>query len=339
MTRFLAIPGLDAVNYARHELHADARLWVEKNCYVDVIIEMLHALRFEPLAALGFCVAVDFEGDNFTFFKPSHDEIRALYGVDIQELNVWRPLLEHVEHHLAAGKLISTEADSFFLPDTSGTDYQRNHVKTTIIIADVDRERRRLGYFHNASYHALEGDDFEQLFRLHTPPDAVVLPFFAELIRVDRGVHRPAAELARMARGFLGTHVERRPSSNPIERFGRRFAAELSSIQERGLAFYHQWAFATIRQFGAAYELLEHHLRWIAKVDRGGADDAATLTSAAEDFGQVSAGAKTFILKAARAVNSRKPFDASPSIDEMARAWSRGIASLERLALPSRSAA
>ena len=91
------------------------------------------------------------------------------------------------------------------------------------------------------------------------------LPFYAELIRADRGVRRSATELARIARSLLVTHVQRRPERNPIEHFGRRFAADLSSIQARGLAFYHQFAFATIRQFGAAYELLAQHLRWIAK--------------------------------------------------------------------------
>jgi len=43
-------------------------------------IELLHALRLEPLAALGSCAAVDFEGDNFTFYKPSHDDLRELFG-------------------------------------------------------------------------------------------------------------------------------------------------------------------------------------------------------------------------------------------------------------------
>ena len=50
--------------------------WVEKNCYVDVWIELLHALGLEPLAMLAFTVAVDFEGDQWTFFKPSHDDLR-----------------------------------------------------------------------------------------------------------------------------------------------------------------------------------------------------------------------------------------------------------------------
>lgn len=313
------LPALRAAGYVRHMLHAEDRLWVEKNCYVDVVIELLHALGLEPLAAMGFCAAVDFEGDNFTFFKPDHEELRQLYGVDFQELNVWRPLLEHAQEHLGAGKFISTEANSFWLPDTSGTDYRRNHVKTTIIIADVDAAAKHLGYFHNAGYHELGGEDFDRTFRVGTEPDATVLPLFAEMVRVDRLTCRPGAALAAIALERLAVHASRRPTANPVRRWGARFAAELPQLQERGLPYYHAWAFATTRQLGASMELLAAHLRWLAD-----ARPSASLTTAADEFQRLSGGAKTFILKAARAVNSRKPLDASATFDEMALAWERG---------------
>lgn len=337
MSRVLAVPGLSAASYQRHAVHADDRLWVEKNCYVDVIIELVHALGLEPLAAMGFCAAIDFEGDNFTFFKPSHEDLRVLYGVDIQELNVWRPLIEHATHHLAAGKLISTEADSFHLPDTSGTDYRRNHVKSTIILADLDVDARRLGYFHNAGYFALEGEDFDNLFRLNVPREPTFLPLFAELVRVDRLLRRPRVELATMARGLLARHFGRRPENNPIEAFQRRFQADLPDVQQRGLDYYHLWAFATTRQMGAAFELLALHLRWLGD---SGVNDGDDLVTAARHFTHLSATAKTFILKGARAVNSRKPFDAAPAFGEMSRAWAEGMAALERaLRIPAVSAA
>src|ERR1700733_9920799 len=88
VTRFLALPGLDASTYQRHAVHAPDRMWTEKNCYVDVWIELLHVLGLEPLAMAPFAVAVDFEGDQWTFYKPSHEELRELYGVDVQELTV-----------------------------------------------------------------------------------------------------------------------------------------------------------------------------------------------------------------------------------------------------------
>ena len=313
------LPSLRAAGYVRHTLHADDRLWVEKNCYVDVVIELVHALGLEPLAAMGFCAAVDFEGDNFTFFKPDHEELRELYGVDFQEMNVWRPLLEHAQEHVGAGKFISTEANAFWLPDTSGTDYRRNHVKTTIIIASVDAEARQLGYFHNAGYHELGGEDFEKLFRVGAEPDPTFLPLFAEIVRVDGLQRRPGVELASIALARLAVHSSRRPRVNPVRRWGARFATELPHLQERGLPYYHAWAFATTRQVGASMELLAAHLRWLA-----GERPSAHLTAAADEFQRLSEGAKTFILKAARAVNSRKPLDAAATFEEMASSWERG---------------
>lgn len=326
MTRVQALPGLEAETYRRHELHAEHRVWVEKNCYVDVFIELLHALRLEPLAVLGSCAAVDFEGDGFTFYKPSHEDLRELYGVNVQELNVWLPLMEHAREHLANGDFIATEADAYLLPDTSGTDYGRNHVKTTIILADLDLDRRRLGYFHNASYHVLGGEDFDRLFRAGAAPDLTFLPLFAELVRVDRLIARPNRELATMALGLLARHLSRRPLENPVERFRRRFERDLGAIQERGLNFDHAWAFATVRQLGAASELLAAHLRWLA-----GAGLDPVFADASRQFDAVSVGAKTFILKAARAVNTRRPFDGAAIFDQMAGGWAQGMETLARL--------
>ena len=318
MTR--ALP-LDAANYPRHSLHGEDREWVEKNCYVDVWIEAVHALGCDPMAMLGFVVAVDFEGDQWTFFKPPHDELRELYGIDVQELNVWRPLRDHTQLYIEGGKLISTEADAFYLPDTAGTDYQRQHTKSTIIINEFDFVQRRMGYFHNAGYYALEGDDFTHLFRVGYPADPTFMPLFAEAVRVDRVVKRPAEELRTIARRLLTKHLARRPTDNPVTRFGARFATDLAWIQGNGLAFYHAWAFATIRQLGAAMELLALHLRWLG-------DDASM--AAADRFAMISTLNKAFILKAARAVNAKRALDAGPMFAEMSAAWQAGIDALVR---------
>ncbi len=325
VTRVRPLPRLDAAGYQRHMLHAGERTWVEKNCYVDVFIELIHALGLEPLAAMGACAAIDFEGDNFTFFKPLHDELRALYGLDVQELNVWRPLVEHAQLQLGAGKFITTEADSFYLPDTDGTDYRRNHVKTTIILADLDADARRLGYFHNAGYFQLAGDDFDGVFRLSPVSGPDVLPLFAELIRVDRLVRLAPDELGRVALALLARTVARRPAANPMDAFRRRFDVDLPEIQARGIAHYHAWAFATVRQTGAAFELLALHLRWLVST---GADHA--LAGAANDFDRISTAAKTLILKGTRIVRPGKVFDATATFHELSQAWDHGMSTLVR---------
>jgi uncharacterized protein DUF1839 len=309
-----ALP-LDASAYQRHLLHADDRVWVEKNCYVDIWLELIHALGCEPMAILPFVCAIDFEGDQWTFFKPPHDELYGLYGVDVQELNVWRPLIDHAIEHLGAGKLISTEADAWWLPDTSGTDYRTQHTKTTIVLNEVDLDGKRLGYFHNASYHALEGEDFERTF---APRE---MPLYAEIVKVDRVVRRERAELVEMSRAALARHLARRPEA-PVARFRARFEQDLPAMTERGLAYYHAWAFGTVRQLGAAAELLALYARWLDD----GLDDAAAA------FEVVSTACKTFILKAARAVNAKRSLDASALFDAMDGGWARGLGRLERVA-------
>ena len=322
MSRINALPQLDANNYSRSVLHAEGCVWVEKNCYIDIWIEVLQALRLEPRAILPFTVAIDFEGDQWTFFKPPHDELRELYGLDVQELNVWRPLIDHAVEHLAAGRLISTEADAFWLPDTSGTDYRRQHTKSTIVLADLDVERQRLGYFHNAGYFELSGEDFVRTFRVGHEPDPTFMPLFAETIRLERVVHRPDAELLDLSRGLWRKHLRRVPSSNPVQRFQARFDGELTAMHERGLGYYHAWAFATTRQLGASFELAASNLRWMQGLGQPGLDEAITA------FDLIAANSKSFILKGARVVNSKRAFDGVAMFGEMSAAWERGLASL-----------
>jgi hypothetical protein len=325
VTRINALPQLDAANYQRSVLHAEDCTWVEKNCYVDIWIEVIHALGLESRAILPFTVAIDFEGDQWTFFKPPHDELRDLYGIDVQELNVWRPLIEHAVEHLGAGRLISTEADAFWLPDTSGTDYRRQHTKSTIVLADIDIEQRRLGYFHNAGYFMLEGEDFARTFRLDQPSDPTFMPLFAETVRMDRQVSRPTHELVELSLALWRKHLRRVPVTNPVDRFKERFSRDLEALQARGLAHYHAWAFATTRQLGAAFELAARNLRWLQ------ANGVASVDEPAQAFEVVASNSKSFILKGARAVNAKRPFDGTQMFTEMSSAWERGIGNLRSL--------
>jgi len=321
MSSYSVIPGLTQATYSRHALHGEGVIWPEKNCYADLWIELLHAQKLAPEAMLPFVLAVDFEGDQWTFFKPSHDELRQLYGIEVSELTVWLPLLQHAREHTAAGKWISVEVDAHWLPDTAGTDYRQAHSKTTIVINAIDEAAERLGYFHNAGYYELSGEDFRRTFRLGQEDDATYLPLFAELVRLDRVVHRPADELRALTRHLLHTHLARRATHNPVARFSLRFAQDLPALQAAGLAHYHKWAFGTVRQMGAACELAAQCLDWLA-TDGSLAEPAAAYRRVAEI-------AKTLILKGARTVASKRAFDAAPLLDEAATAWDQGMASLQ----------
>ena len=235
------------------------------------------------------------------------------------ELNVWRDLLTHARHHLAEGKLIFTEADAWWLPDTQGTDYRRQHTKTTIVINALDEAGQKLGYFHNAGYHELQGEDFVELFRIDKPHDPAFMPLYAEFARVDRRRATPAAALAQQALALLPGHFARGPQSNPIRRFAPRFAADVQWLQGEGLPLYHGYAFATLRQLGANFELAADHLVWLARNGCTGLDASAAA------FRQISDGAKTLVLKTARAVHGKKASDFTPLMDEMAQAWDAGM--------------
>ncbi len=79
---------------------------------------MLHALGLDPVAAAAFTLSTDFEGDQWTFFKFPPEDLRALFGLEVAEFNVWRPALDHAEEQLELGRLFTVEVDAWFLPDT-----------------------------------------------------------------------------------------------------------------------------------------------------------------------------------------------------------------------------
>lgn len=318
-----AIAGLDPSTYQRSPLHADDRIWPEKNCYIDIWIEVIHALKLEPRAVMPFVLALDFEGDQWTFFKPPHGELYDLYGLDVQELTVWKPLLEHAVEHLPAGRLISTESDAFWLPDTAGTDYRRNHVKTTIVMNALDVEGQTLDYFHNGSYHRLSGEDFRNLFRMGIAHDPAFLPLYAEFIRIERRKHDSASSQAHASRALVAKHLLRRPRSNPIARFAARFEADLPHLQQKGLDYYHQWAFGSLRQLGAAFELAAANLRWLADQQVLRAEPSAVA------FESISNVCKSMVLKGARAVNAKRMLDVATPCAAMAKDWEGGMRALE----------
>ena len=87
---------IDPAGYRSHTLHGGDRVWTETNCAADLWIETLHALGYDPVAGLGFALASDFDGDQWRMFTYPAGTLRSLYGLEADELNVWRPLREHV---------------------------------------------------------------------------------------------------------------------------------------------------------------------------------------------------------------------------------------------------
>jgi hypothetical protein len=309
----LSLLSIDAATYQSHALHRGERAWLETNCYVDLWIEVLHAHGLDPQAGLGFTVAADFEGDQWLFFKqPTHD-LALLYGVDVQELNIWRDLREHVVMQLSRGRLVLVEVDAFHLPDTAGVSYRSVHTKTTIGIESVDIEQKTLGYFHNAGYFKLSGEDFDALFGAQHKPDALVP--YTEFARIES--HKALAErdLWAAARLLLRKHIARMPSHDPIALFRERFEADLIWLASQPQATFHVYAFSTLRQLGACYELAGSHLAWLEQRETPG------LAAAAQAFEALASEAKTVQFKAARAVVLKRPVDFAPMFERMTAAY------------------
>jgi len=151
-----SLSGSDPAGYQRHLLHGDDRTYVESNCYSDVIIELLHACGYEPIAAFGHLVRMDFEGDQWTFFKPPPEDLESLFGVDIHEMQPYRPLPEQIAEQLRTGRTIIVELDSWYLPDTASTSYRSEHVKSSIAAEAIDVDAQTLRYFHGAGLFELE---------------------------------------------------------------------------------------------------------------------------------------------------------------------------------------
>jgi len=233
--------------------------------------------------------------------------------VEVFELNIWRSLVAHIEEQLARGRPSLVEVDAFHLPDTAGTSYHAAHVKTSIGIQALDAGARRLGYFHNAGYYELEAADFAGVFRLGLT-DPEYLPPYVEVAKLR--VRPPLAGRALVVRSLelLGAHLARRPD-NPFRRYATRFPADLDALAGGPLAQFHGYAFATLRQCGAAFELGGAYLRWLQangehRLDRlAAACDVIATTAVALQF------------KTARLVSAHRPFDPAPMLDTMAGAW------------------
>lgn len=289
-----AIPGLDPATYRPSRLHDPERAWPETNCYVDLLIEVMQASGHDPVAALGFTVTQDFEGDQFTFFKFPVADLKRLAGFEIQELAIFDSLERHALNQIARRRLPLVEVDAHYLPDTRGLTYRMGHSKTTIGINALDPKARRMVYFHGPGLWILEGEDYDGIFG-PAGGQAGALPLFpyTEFVKFEA----PEAEdVPGAARDLLRRHLANRPAKNPLAAYRAVFDAHAAELAGRDPAYFHVYAFNTLRQLGANFELLATHLDWL----RGHGDQG--LETAISAAAGIASGAKTMQFKLARAM-------------------------------------
>jgi hypothetical protein len=307
--------GLDPATYVPHALHSPERTYVETNCYTDIVIELVHARGQEPLAAMGCAMRMDFEGDQWTFLKPAPEDLELLYGLDIHEMQPYRPLPDQAAEQIAQGRTLIIELDSWYLPDTAATSYRTEHVKSSVVVEAIDREAERMRYFHATGLHELSGDDYRGVFRLGRPFSEDVLPPYIELVRFGSAPAPQGEELRQAARELLRVHLGHRPASNPFERFAAQLERELPRLLEGDAADYHAYAFATVRMAGSAFEAAASHVDWLM-------GDGAPASQA---FIRIVEGCKVLSFRLAR----RRPFEPGPVLAELAAAWDEATTRLD----------
>ncbi len=317
-TGLVSLLGADPATYRPHELHRGQRNYAETNCYTDILIELLHARGDEPVAGMGFTVRTDFEGDQWTFFKPPPGDLEALFGVDIHEMQPYRPLPEQIAEQIGRGRTLIVELDAWYLPDTAGTSYEREHVKTSVAAEAIDLAGERLRYFHNGGLYELSDSDYRGALRLPCAPAPEVLPPYTELVRFDAGPRLGDEELRAAALVLLRHHLSRRPQDNPFVRFAEQLSADLPGLLEGTAADYHAHAFANVRMAGSAFEITATHVDWLL---------GEQATFGTDALREIVAGCKVLSFRLAR----RRAFDPAPTVADLASAWKRAMDELDEL--------
>lgn len=305
---------LNPATYQSHQLHTAERDWSETNCYVDIWIELLHAMKFDPLAALPFTLSIDFEDDQWTFFKFPLSDLRELYGLDVQELAVWKPITEHIDEQLAHKKPVIVELDSFFLPDTIGSAYHAEHVKSSVAITTFDLEYQSMEYFHGQGYYQLAGSDFENIFYLNDQENTKRLPPYVEIVKQRKSTIDNTQELVSTSLNLLDKQIQLMPEINPFIAFKKRFELDFEWLRKTDLEKFHQYSFATFRQFGSCYELAANYFGWLES------NGVSKFQSVKRSFKSISELSKAYQFQLARAMARNKSLDFSP-ISKMSEHW------------------
>jgi hypothetical protein len=111
------------------------------------------------------------------------------------------------------------------------------------------------------------------------------------------------------------------PRQNPIAAFARVFTGQVEEVAGKPSGFFHKYAFNTLRQFGANFELAASHFDWL--------EPDGSLSEAASHALKISEVAKSAQFQLARAVTRRKFEPLAHALDPAIAAWDRLVESLD----------
>ena len=305
-----------------HAWHTGERVWSTTNSHLDVWIELLHALGLDPAAVLTPTLCTDFNGDQWTFTSICPADLWACYGISVEDLIVWRPLLAHLVEQLDRGNAVLVEVDAFHLPDMIGSSYQREHVKTLIAVTGYDRHAHRMRYLHGAVGAEVGGEDLDALMTAGI--GSAQLPPHAQIVKLNRVAHRSVAERAHLGIALARFHATRMPSSNPVREFGEALRAHGAWLAGGDAEHYQRWAFATLHQCGSSFELGADVCAWLAV-------HGEPVAAAEQHLRLLAYSARALHQRLVRVPQSGRMPDVSLTVEEMARSWDDAMAILKPL--------
>ena len=179
-----------------------------------------------------------------------------------------------------------------------------------------------------------EGEDFDGIFHMNAPEGALPFLPYTEFVKFPEDGVPERKRIREAAVELLSRHLARRPQVNPVAAFAGVFPEQVAEVADRPFGFFHLYAFNTLRQLGANYELFSAHLDWLTE------EGVADLSQTAEAARTISSTAKTVQFQLARAV-MRKKFDKLvPALQPAVEAWDTIMDTLDaQLGKPSSKAA
>ncbi len=299
-----------------HAWHCGERVWSATNSHLDVWIELLHTLGLDPALVLLPTFCADFEGDQWTHSNVSRADLWAAYGIALDDLCVWRPLLAHFVEQFDRGNAVLVEVDEFHLPALTGSSYQREHVKTLIAATGYDRHAHRLRYLHGVAGAEVGGRDLDAL--LAAGIGSAQLAPGAWIVKLDRMSARTSAERAQLGVALARLHGTRIPARNPVRLFGDALRSHGAWLAGGDAEHYQRWAFATLHQCGASFELAADVCAWLAS-------QGQPVEPAVAHFRNVSHAARALHQRLVRVPQSGRMPDVSHTVEDMARSWDQAM--------------
>lgn len=317
-SRFVGSPRLEW--RGPHPWHQGERVWSATNSNLDAWIELLHALDLDPAPVVMPALCADFHGDHWTLTTVSTADLWACYGIVVEELFVWRPLLAHVIEQLDRGNAVLVEVDAFHLPDMMGSSYHREHSKSLIAITGYDRVAHRLRYLHGMLGADVGGDDLDALLSAGIG-EARLAPHVT-VVRLDRLAPRTPAERAQVGIALARFHGTRFPVRNPVREFGAALRAHGAWLAGGDAEHYQRWAYATLQQCGAAFEVGADACFWLAQNGEPVAEAVAPLR-------RLSQAARALHQRLVRVSQSGRMPDVGHTVEDMAKAWDDAMSVLK----------